>query len=85
MTLIVSAEDFIVLANTYVSGGVKAIVNGNVIAKTYAPTGNGSTIHCDFRSGDILAMALQSPVMHNRLPLAWQQQTRPSKAILIWA
>jgi hypothetical protein len=70
MMLIGSAEDFTVLANTYVSAGDKAVVHGNLIAKTYAPTGNGSTIHGDFRSGDVLAMASQSPVMHNRLPLA---------------
>ncbi|MFT5759219.1 MAG: hypothetical protein ACI9LM_003976 [Alteromonadaceae bacterium] len=51
-----SAENFTVLANTYVSGGDSNIVYGNVIANTYASTGNGSTIHGDFRSGDVLTL-----------------------------
>jgi hypothetical protein len=54
--VLAQAEDFTILANTYVSGGGSAIVYGNVIAKTYASTGNGSTVHGDFRSGDVLTL-----------------------------
>jgi hypothetical protein len=54
--LIGSAEDFTVLANTYVSGGDSSIVHGNVIGKTYASTGNGSTINGNFRSGDVMTL-----------------------------
>jgi carbonic anhydrase/acetyltransferase-like protein (isoleucine patch superfamily) len=54
--LIGKAEDFTVLANTYVSGGDSSIVHGNVIAKTYASTGNGSTINGDYRAGGVLTL-----------------------------
>jgi len=54
--LIGIAEDFTVLANTYVSGGDSSIVHGNVIAKTYASTGNGSTINGNYRAGDVLTL-----------------------------
>jgi carbonic anhydrase/acetyltransferase-like protein (isoleucine patch superfamily) len=60
-----SAENYSVLANTYVSGGDSAIVYGNVIAKTYASTGNGSTIHGDFRSSDVLTLGDGATVTGN--------------------
>jgi predicted acyltransferase (DUF342 family) len=60
-----SAEDYTVLANTYMSGGDSNIVYGNVIAKTYASTGNGSTINGDFRSGDVMTLGDGATVTGN--------------------
>jgi hypothetical protein len=78
-TLIGSAADFTVLANTYVSGGdgkTKNLiagdftVNGNVIAKTYASTGARSIIKGDFRTGDVLTTGDSAQVTGNAQSVA---------------
>jgi hypothetical protein len=75
-----SAENFIVLANTYVSGGDSSTVNGNVIAKTYASAGNCSTINGDFRSGDVLTLGDGATVNGNAKSIE-AGKTLPSKGI----